>query len=667
MPDPTLRQPPRPSSRSLRIAGAVVVVLLVATGALERALTEQSLLENRADVRSLLGAYGSALERSMAEHTVLVEAVAAWSRQRPDATRADFDAYASTLYQAGPEVLAVNLVRGSEITEVFPFERNRAALGIDLATHTVTESFAGLRRAISTGGVSMAGPLPLAQGVSGLILFRTGGVDPDGDLVVAEIVVEVDALLADAGVDVLDDEYLATITSRGGERIRGVSGPFPGDASPVEVAVRVPDGPWTLSAVPIAGWGAEGRLERWVTRLGLLTVVGLVGVIVFGVANRDTRLVQAVDERTRALLDANRELEAQRSVSEAAMAAGGVVVWSWDLQTDRLQRAGTLLADHGLPAVESSTEYLERVHPDDRPILQERFDEARRTGSLEAEFRERLEDGRWAWLRTIGKVVEGEEGDAVQMLGAAADITRIKELESELLHHGRVELIGQIAGGVVHDINNALSVVLGELEFAVAPGSAAEEAEEAARQAAAAGRYASVLTGQLLTFARKDRVAPELFEWDGLCEESTSFLSRVLGRGVRVETTWNARGACVRMDRTQAMQVLANLATNARDAMGSGGTLRISSRIVENGREVAPKAAAAPAIVTEVRDEGPGIRPDLREAVFEPFFTTKEKGQGTGLGLSTSRRILRDSGGDLVFSTSERGTTFSIVLPCLPD
>ena len=154
-----------------------------------------------------------------------------------------------------------------------------------------------------------------------------------------------------------------------------------------------------------------------------------------------------------------------------------------------------------------------------------------------------------------------------------------------------------------------------------------------------------------------------VFEWDTMCESSTSFLSRVLGRGVDMRCTMGAERARVRIDRTQAMQILANLATNARDAMNAQGSIEVRTRRVANGAEVAPEATPGPAVVTEIRDTGPGIPLEVQSEIFDAFFTTKHDGHGTGLGLSITRRIARDAGGDVTFETSSSGTTFHVVLP----
>ncbi|HSM61966.1 MAG TPA: ATP-binding protein [Longimicrobiales bacterium] len=252
----------------------------------------------------------------------------------------------------------------------------------------------------------------------------------------------------------------------------------------------------------------------------------------------------------------------------------------------------------------------------------------------------------------------------MNIIGAVVDISHVKELEAQVLHRGRLDLIGQLAGGVAHDLRNALAVVRAELELAL-DDEVGFPLRKAATEALNATQYASLLLGQLLTFARKDEVRPTRFEWDAMCAEVGSFLARLLGPAVELEMELDAEGATVHMDRAQAMQILTNLAVNARDAMeGTGsGTLTLATRLVPDGSRVAPAAAAGCSVVLEVRDTGTGIPPGARGRVFEAFFTTKGAGRGTGLGLSTTQRIVRESRGDIVFDTSPAGTTFRVVIP----
>ena len=650
----------RRSRHPVVVTSVLVLVLVAAAVVADRQyrtiLGEQARTEATRTVRS----YSATLELAVAEYAVMVEALGAWMRQYPDASNAEFLRFAGNLSLTTPPILALNRVRGTFITDVYPVERNRPAQGLNLETHTQPASYQGMLRAAGSGRVAIAGPIPLAQGGLGLIFFRTGGTDSQGLSSAAEVVVSMDAMLDGTGLEAVGEEYHLLISAADGTPIFGE--PIDPALEPVSVVASLAEGTWNVSAVPHSGWTAAISGPVGAFRVILFGFVILLGLIIWGLVDRDHRLTVAVTQRTAALTETNQELEAVKELRQAAMSAGRVDVWSWDLRTDLIERAGSHAIEFGTPQDEPLSAFLDRVHPEDRALLESRVAEARATGILTGEFRERVQDNRWLWLRIEGRGVDFDDGRPTRIIGARADISALKELESELLHHGRLELIGQLAGGVVHDINNALAVVLGELDVAL-EDDGRYPVREAAQEAKSAAQYASVLTAQLLTFARKDRVEPTVFVWDEVCSESTSFIRRVLGASVMLDVDLAAGGTSVRMDRTHAMQVLANLATNARDSMSGKGRVRISTRTVDDGSLIAPEAQPRPAVVTEVSDSGIGIPSDVEDRVFEAFFTTKGRDRGTGLGLSNTRRIVRDAGGDVVFESTAQGTTFVVVIP----
>jgi len=655
---PPVAHPPSANSppRAVVLTGVVLLALLLAAAVVDRMFVSNIQRTARDDAMRVLRGHADAIELAVAEYGVLVEGLAAWTEEFPDADGDAYAAYAAILASTSPETLALNRIRGTIIEDVFPAEPNRAARGIDLETHTEPASYEGLLRARRSGGVSLSEPFPLAQGGVGVVLFRTGGVGADGRQLAAQVVVSLDALLDGTGIERLAEDYRIHMTAASGATVRGAD-LDPRDA-PESVGVDLPEGVWRLEAVPAAGWGALSGSAIPAFRASLLAIVSLLGVLTWGLASRDTRLTRAVAERTRALERANADLEAQRQLRDAAMSAGGVDVWAWDVATDELERAGDLQATLGQPPREPLESFLARVHPADVDALRERIHEARESGEISTEFRERRPDGSWMWLRVEGRAVESSGGQALRLLGAGADISAVKKLEAELVHSGRVELIGQLAGGIVHDINNALMVVLVELDFAEEDGAIAELEE-----ARSAARYASVLTSQMLAFARKDEAHPTALVWDDLCRETATFIDRVLGGGIVLESDLGAGEAQVRLDRTQAMQILVNLATNARDAMKARGTLGLRTRVVEDGAAVTAEGPPGPAVVTEISDTGGGIPEEIRSEIFDAFFTTKGREAGTGLGLAITRRLVREAGGDIHFRTSSEGTTFTIVLP----
>lgn len=242
----------------------------------------------------------------------------------------------------------------------------------------------------------------------------------------------------------------------------------------------------------------------------------------------------------------------------------------------------------------------------------------------------------------------------------------LHEAEEQLRHSQKLEAVGRLAGGVAHDFNNLLTAIIGysELIETLNEGATKEHAQLIRK----AGEQAAALTRQLLAFSRKQLLEPRVLDLNTLVHDMEKLLQRVIGEGIHIEIDAAVAGARVRADPSQLEQVLLNLGVNARDAMPSGGTLRIATKeivltpaeIAARGIEVGPGRY----VVLVVSDTGLGMDEDTRSRIFEPFFTTKGPGKGTGLGLATVYGIVKQSGGGItVESTPGKGCTFSIFLP----
>jgi nitrogen-specific signal transduction histidine kinase/CheY-like chemotaxis protein len=246
------------------------------------------------------------------------------------------------------------------------------------------------------------------------------------------------------------------------------------------------------------------------------------------------------------------------------------------------------------------------------------------------------------------------------------DITDQKRMEDQLRQAAKMEAVGRLAGGIAHDFNNLLTVISGYSQM-LAEMVTDKAAGELADEILAAAQRAADLTGQLLTFSRRQVIKPEILCLDERVRGMQSFLRRTIGEHIELQMHLGAPSGLVRADPTQIEQVILNLALNARDAMSGGGRLTIETRELEarnadllNQISVAP----GPYILLSVSDTGHGIDPSIRPSIFEPFFTTKEAGHGTGLGLATVYGIVKQhEGGIRVESHVGHGSTFEVFLP----
>jgi nitrogen-specific signal transduction histidine kinase len=249
-----------------------------------------------------------------------------------------------------------------------------------------------------------------------------------------------------------------------------------------------------------------------------------------------------------------------------------------------------------------------------------------------------------------------------QLLSAVLGGSKGEDLEERLLHIQKMDVAGRLGGGIVHDFNNLLTVILGEVAVAQSnPARAAEALEEIRRCAERAG----ALTRQLLAFSRRRANRPEVFPVKDLVSETVEMLRRLIGEDIELNVRISDDTGCVSADRAQLEQVLVNLAVNARDAMPEGGRLDL-----EGGRaQIGPDDVDAPLppgdyVEISVVDSGTGMTEEVKARVFEPFFTTKERGSGTGLGLAISHEIVQQSGGQIVLESAiGAGTRLRVFLP----
>jgi CheY-like chemotaxis protein len=219
-----------------------------------------------------------------------------------------------------------------------------------------------------------------------------------------------------------------------------------------------------------------------------------------------------------------------------------------------------------------------------------------------------------------------------------------------------METLGRLAGGVAHDFNNLLTVIMGYSQFLLDGLRAEDPLRSPAEQVFDAATRASRLTSQLLAFSRRRMVQSQILDLNGIVREMIQMLRRLIGENIHLETILDPSLGRIKADAGQIEQVIVNLVVNSRDAMATGGLLRIETANV--------RAEASPMVMLSIVDNGCGMDHETRDQIFEPFFTTKDPAKGTGLGLATVYGIVRQSGGTIgVESEVGEGTAVRVCFP----
>ena len=341
------------------------------------------------------------------------------------------------------------------------------------------------------------------------------------------------------------------------------------------------------------------------------------------------------------------------------------------------------LAGEDRADVLAGTQFLERIAPLDRDrvaaAMQSSGDDPVEAGlgpqsevfvSLFLLRQQRAAAGPAAGSAAPGSAAPGSAAPGSAAPGSivfAIDITQRRILETQFVQSQKMQAVGQLAGGVAHDFNNLLTAMTGFCDLLLQRHRPGDQSFADVMQIKQNANRAANLVRQLLAFSRQQTLIPRVLDVTEMLADLSHLLRRLIGETVTLEMVHGRDLKPVKADPGQLEQVLINLVVNARDAMPSGGVIRMRTTLVTTVKPLRQGEEAIPPgeyVLIDVVDTGTGIPPENLARIFEPFFTTKEVGQGTGLGLSTAFGIVKQFGGHLfVDSRMGAGTTFSIYLP----
>jgi PAS domain S-box-containing protein len=365
-------------------------------------------------------------------------------------------------------------------------------------------------------------------------------------------------------------------------------------------------------------------------------------------------------------------LTEQRGLLEKAQEVAHVGSFVAEIDgTDRLSWSPETYRIFGIRPDEfdgTSAAFFRFVHPDDLDAVVRAGETARSAGMpYDVEHRIMRPDGTIRWVHERADISRCPAGTPLRIVGTVQDITERRRLEEQLRQAQKLEAIGRLAGGIAHDINNALTAIVGYTELALAALAEGHPARPDVAEIRRAAERAESVTRQLLAFSRKQLLEPRVFHLSNAVANVTRFLERLLSGTIEVQAVTPAGLPPIHGDPGQIEQAIVNLAVNARDAMPAGGRLTLTvavETVDEDGARVYQPMAPGRYVTLTVTDTGHGMDAETRAHVFEPFFTTKEVGKGTGLGLAMVYGTVKQSGG-FIYVDSEvgRGTTFKLFFP----
>ncbi len=366
------------------------------------------------------------------------------------------------------------------------------------------------------------------------------------------------------------------------------------------------------------------------------------------VAKRYRTLVEAVVDYAIYMMDAD----------------GRIATWNPGAERIKQYRPNEIIGQH------YSVFFTDEDRQTGRP--QELLQAAARVGRAEHEGWRVRKDGSRFWAHAVLDAIY-EDGTLIGYAKITRDITErhraqlaLEQTREQLFQSQKLEAIGQLTGGVAHDFNNLLAAILSAIsliERNLGNPSRVGNLLATMRQAVDRGQK---LTQQLLTFARRQPLQPEVVDARERLTDTLNLIDRLIGSNIRVVTEFPSDVWPIRVDPSQFELAIINVCLNARDAMPSGGTLTVSTRNEPMSEH--PTLGTGEYVAISISDTGTGIKPEIRNKIFEPFFTTKDVGKGSGLGLSQAYGFARQSGGDIAVDTEVgKGTTVTFRFPAARD
>lgn len=584
----------------------------------------------------------------------LVRTLASYPWQSTDQVISDWAERASALLPLYTGIQALNFVdRDGIIRVVYPIEPNLAALDANLTMNPNVSVLDALQRAGKNGALARTDILELLQGGKGFALYKPLS-GPNGQPLgyvngVFRIEALIDSCLPEGRLrrnfafDLIDDG--AVFYEQVDPRLTS-SSPYQ-----TNLRINVTDNDWQFTIAPLTSYLAatDDFLDDIWIGLGVLLTTLLTLALRFALVKQ--RDIEAREDEYRLLVENQTDL---------------VVKVTNDGEFQYVSPSYCELFGKTEAELLGKT-FLPLVHEDDRELTERSLQRLSQPPYTSYHEQRAMTKNGWRWLAWSNRAVLDDRGEVVGITAVGRDVTETKRLEERVAHSQKMRAMGELAGGITHDFNNLLQVILGNVEFLLLSDKHDVETRTALENVRDVGTRAMNLTKKLATLSRQDVPRPELFDVNTFLAELEELLGHTLPASVDLTVTPAGSPLSLYGDRSQLEQVMLNLCFNARDAVASNGCIHVqATRQTADEVELqsdSPSAADDYVVIT-IEDNGQGIDAKVLPRIFDPFFTTKETTTGTGLGLANSYSIVEAHNGRItVDSTPGEGSCFSVYLP----
>lgn len=676
-------------SRSFAVGIVVCIVAVFFSAALiwhSEKLRDQA---ERSKVINLTVDYAHAIQKSIERSISSTYALAAMVRQG-NGRVPDFDEIARQMLPFYPGA-TLQLAPDGIVKNIMPLKGNEDAIGHDIFKDPERAKEAILAK--ETGKLTLAGPFNLKQGGVGAVARLPVNIDNDrgqqtfwGFTIVLIRFPETleSARLSRLITQGFQYELWRIHPDTGKKQVITASSSSP-PVKPANQTLKLPNGSWTLSVSPSKGWGDPLGFSLK-TALGLIfsLMLGYMAMLMIRMKEHERGLEEQILLRT---FDLEEEVEVRKHAEAISHSnethfrtlLDTIPDLIWVKDADGVYLSCNAIFERFFGAKEADIvgktdyDFVDKKLADSFREYDRKAMAAGKPSNNE-EWITFPDDGQRVLLYITKTPMHNENGTLIGVLGIGRDISEIKRSEEEkikfegrLQQTQKMESVGRLAGGVAHDFNNMLGVILGHVHFALMETDSHQPLHANLEEIRKAAERSADLTRQLLAFARKQTIAPKVLNLNEIVSGILKMLHRLIGEDIQL--TWQPSADLwpVKVDPSQIDQILANLCVNSRDSINDIGKITIetyNSTIDENYYVNNPDAVPGEYVTLSVSDDGCGMDKETMAHIFEPFFTTKVVGEGTGLGLATVFGAVKQNNGFInVYSEPGLGSRFTIYIP----